>query len=83
MEGTHVEGSQHRVLTAAPRITLGWIKANQSTPIRSEAKANDFRVVDTGDAFKGTGWNRIDICTANATVSCEATINGRLSIELQ
>ncbi len=40
----------------------------------------DFRVVDTGGAFKGKGRTRIDICTANKAASRDATINGQLRI---
>lgn len=40
-----------------------------------------FRVVDTGGAFKGTGTSRIDICTANAKASVDATLNGQLHID--
>ncbi|MBX3223003.1 MAG: hypothetical protein KF795_21000 [Labilithrix sp.] len=42
----------------------------------------DFRVVDTGGAFRGKGRTRIDICTANAKASRDATINGRLNIDV-
>ncbi|MEZ0227157.1 MAG: hypothetical protein ACAI25_00910 [Planctomycetota bacterium] len=38
----------------------------------------EFRVVDTGGAFKGTGTSRIDICVANRTASYDATVNGTL-----
>lgn len=40
----------------------------------------DFRVVDTGGAFKGKGRTRIDVCTGSAKDSVESTINGRLTI---
>jgi len=38
----------------------------------------EFRVVDTGGAFRGRGTARMDICTANRTASIDATINGPL-----
>jgi 3D (Asp-Asp-Asp) domain-containing protein len=40
----------------------------------------DFRVVDTGGAFRGKGTSRIDICTASRHDSLDATINGPLHI---
>lgn len=40
----------------------------------------DFRVVDTGGAFKGKGTTRIDICTASQKDSVDATINGQLTL---
>ena len=40
----------------------------------------EFRVVDTGGAFKGKGYSRIDICTANRRESLDATINGVLTL---
>lgn len=40
----------------------------------------DFRVVDTGGAFKGKGTSRIDICTANRRASLDPAINGRLTL---
>lgn len=43
-------------------------------------KAIDFRVVDTGGAFKNKGRTRIDICTANKTAALDGTINGKLTI---
>jgi 3D (Asp-Asp-Asp) domain-containing protein len=45
-------------------------------------KAIVFRVVDTGGAFRGKGKTRIDICTANRAASLDATINGRLNIDV-
>ncbi len=41
----------------------------------------EFRVVDTGGAFTGRGTGRIDICTANAAASRDATINGPLTLD--
>jgi hypothetical protein len=41
----------------------------------------DFRVVDTGGAFRGKGTSRIDICTANNRASHDSTINGPLTID--
>ncbi len=40
----------------------------------------EFRVVDTGGAFKGKGTSRIDICTANQKASLDPTINGPLTL---
>ena len=40
----------------------------------------DFRVVDTGGAFKNKGRTRMDICTANARAAGDATINGKLTV---
>ena len=40
----------------------------------------EFRVVDTGGAFKGKGTSRIDICTANRKASLDPTINGKLTL---
>ena len=40
----------------------------------------EFRVVDTGGAFRGKGRTKIDICVANRTASYEATLNGMLTI---
>jgi 3D (Asp-Asp-Asp) domain-containing protein len=40
----------------------------------------DFRVVDTGGAFKGRGTSRIDIATANSRASHDATVNGPLTL---
>lgn len=43
-------------------------------------KQIDFRVVDTGGAFKGKGTSRIDVCTANRKASLDPTINGPLTL---
>ncbi len=43
-------------------------------------RAIEFRVVDTGGAFRGKGTSRIDVCTANAAASREATLNGPLTL---
>ena len=43
----------------------------------------DFRVVDTGGAFRGRGMGRIDICTANQARSLDPTINGPLTLQVQ
>lgn len=40
----------------------------------------EFRVVDTGGAFRGKGTSRIDICTANRQASLDPTINGPLHL---
>ncbi len=42
----------------------------------------EFRVVDTGGAFRGKGTTRIDICTANESASRDATVNGMLHCEV-
>lgn len=46
-------------------------------------RAIEFRVVDTGGAFKGKGTSRIDICTENRRASLDPTINGRLTLVRQ
>lgn len=43
----------------------------------------EFRVVDTGGAFRGRGTSRIDICTANRRASLDPTINGPLTLVRQ
>ena len=43
-------------------------------------RAIDFRVVDTGGAFKNKGRTRMDICTASRTAAGDATINGKLTV---
>jgi peptidoglycan hydrolase-like protein with peptidoglycan-binding domain len=43
----------------------------------------DFRVVDTGGAFRGQGTGRIDICTANQRAADDPTINGPLTLVTQ
>ncbi|MDP1829269.1 MAG: peptidoglycan-binding protein [Archangium sp.] len=43
-------------------------------------KQIEFRVVDTGGAFKGKGTSRIDVCTANRRASLDPTINGPLTL---
>src|SRR3954464_6279655 len=40
----------------------------------------EFRVVDTGGAFKGKGTSRIDICTANQKASLDPTVNAKLTL---
>lgn len=40
----------------------------------------EFRVVDTGGAFRGKGRTKIDICVANRQASYDTTINGMLTI---
>jgi 3D (Asp-Asp-Asp) domain-containing protein len=44
-------------------------------------RAIDFRVVDTGGAFRGRGRTRIDICVANRSASLDASINRTLHID--
>lgn len=43
-------------------------------------KQIEFRVVDTGGAFKGKGTSRIDVCTANRKASLDPVINGPLTL---
>lgn len=43
----------------------------------------EFRVVDTGGAFRGKGRTRMDICTANRSASLDPTINGNLHVFIQ
>eukprot|EP00105_Crassostrea_gigas_P017712 XP_011435597.1 PREDICTED: uncharacterized protein LOC105334022 [Crassostrea gigas] len=40
----------------------------------------DFVVVDTGSAFYGKGYSRIDICVRNRQLSFDDTINGPLTL---
>lgn len=40
----------------------------------------EFRAVDTGGAFTGKGFSRVDICTSSRTNSLDPTINGRLTL---
>lgn len=40
----------------------------------------EFRVVDTGGAFRGKGRTKIDICVANRSASYDATLNGMLTL---
>jgi hypothetical protein len=40
----------------------------------------DFRVVDTGSAFRGKGRSRIDVCTRNLTTSKDAVVNATVDI---
>lgn len=44
-------------------------------------RAIDFRVVDTGGAFRGKGRSRIDVCVANRSASVDPTINRALHID--
>ncbi len=46
----------------------------------SYKKRIDFRVVDTGSAFTGKGYTRIDICTADRTASVDPAINRMLTL---
>jgi len=47
---------------------------------RKYGRVIEFRVVDTGGAFKNKGTSRIDICTANKSASLDPTVNGRLTL---
>jgi 3D (Asp-Asp-Asp) domain-containing protein len=42
----------------------------------------EFRVVDTGGAFRGKGRSRMDICVQNYNASLDATVNGRLHVQV-
>lgn len=42
----------------------------------------EFRVVDTGGAFRNKGRSRIDVCVKNRAASYDATINGTLHIDI-
>jgi 3D (Asp-Asp-Asp) domain-containing protein len=44
-------------------------------------RAIDFRVVDTGGAFRGRGRSRIDICVANHSASVDPSVNRTLHID--
>jgi 3D (Asp-Asp-Asp) domain-containing protein len=44
-------------------------------------RAIDFRVVDTGGAFRGRGRSRIDICVSNRTNSLDPSVNRTLHID--
>ena len=43
----------------------------------------EFRVVDTGGAFTGKGYTRIDICTADRRASEDLVINGMLTLDFE
>lgn len=45
-------------------------------------RAIEFRVVDTGGAFRGRGTSRIDICVANHSASLDASVNRMLDVEV-
>lgn len=47
---------------------------------RKYGRQIEFRVVDTGGAFRNKGTSRIDICTANNAASLDPTINGPLTL---
>jgi|GEM_PF-3003115 len=42
----------------------------------------EFRVVDTGGAFRGKGRSRMDICVQNYNASLDPTVNGRLHVQV-
>ena len=44
-------------------------------------RAIDFRVVDTGGAFRGRGRSRIDVCVANHSASVDPSVNRTLHID--
>ncbi|MBC7473856.1 MAG: hypothetical protein H7263_06155 [Candidatus Sericytochromatia bacterium] len=43
-------------------------------------KKIEFRAVDTGGAFTGKGFGRVDICTGSEHDSSEKTINGKITL---
>ncbi len=49
---------------------------------RKYGKAIEFRVVDTGGAFKGKGTTRMDVCVSTKDATLDATINGTLSVRV-
>ncbi len=55
-------------------VTITEIEASYKKPI-------EFRVVDTGCAFTGQGYTRIDICTADRTASLDPAINRMLTLQ--
>lgn len=55
-------------------VTIPEIEASYKKPI-------EFRVVDTGGAFTGKGYTRIDICTADEPASRDPAINRMLTLQ--
>lgn len=49
---------------------------------RKYGKVIEFRVVDTGGAFKGKGTTRMDVCVSGKDASFDPTINGTLSVRV-
>ena len=43
-------------------------------------KSIEFRVVDTGEAFNGKRYSRVDICVRNQPASLDPALNGRLTL---
>jgi hypothetical protein len=43
----------------------------------------EFRAVDTGGAFTGKGFSRVDICTASRRDSLDPSVNGHLTLQRQ
>ncbi|MGA9520143.1 MAG: peptidoglycan-binding protein [Myxococcaceae bacterium] len=95
MEGGYVDRKGHKLYTLqaylagkAPYVSVAMDSKAfpYGTKLRIaelEAKYGrqiEFRVVDTGGAFKGRGTSRIDICTANEKASLDPTINGKLTL---
>jgi peptidoglycan hydrolase-like protein with peptidoglycan-binding domain len=62
-----------RAFPYGTKLRIPELEAKYGRPI-------EFRVVDTGGAFRGRGTTRIDICTANRRASLDATINGPLTL---
>lgn len=56
------------------KVTIPEIEASYMMPI-------EFRVVDTGSAFTGQGYSRIDICTADWSSSLDPAINRILTLQ--
>lgn len=65
-----------RAFPYGTKLRIPELEAKYGRPI-------EFRVVDTGGAFRGRGTSRVDICTANRRASLDPTINGRLTLVVQ
>jgi 3D (Asp-Asp-Asp) domain-containing protein len=64
-----------------PQLTIPYGTVVKIPEIEADrGRAIEFRVVDTGGAFKGKGFTRIDICTENRRASLDPTINGVLTL---
>jgi len=55
------------------RFRIPELEAKYGRPI-------EFRAVDTGNAFTGRGFSRVDICTDSRADSLEPTVNGPLTL---
>jgi 3D (Asp-Asp-Asp) domain-containing protein len=64
-----------------PQLAIPYGTVVKITEIEADrGQTIEFRVVDTGGAFKGKGFTRIDICTADRHESLDPTINGMLTL---